>query len=403
MKKIKIIPLIIISFIYLFISFIFNFSLYHLSKDNNNHQFYMITIYFFGEIISFGLFLLPFKKENLVNYKLSPINFSRNNSNNNSSLSGDDTLNMESEFENNDFTDIENAGFFNLEQPFIGIKLISFLIPGLLDFFSKFLIINGINILTTDSIFRPTFFMIFTIIFSIFFLKINYDLYSKIGYLLIISSLIFSGIYFQCFDSIKDLYLQSNIILGLSFFIIGELLSSFQYTLQAKYFMIGDIHFFKVVAFEGLTGFILSIILLLFAININCPFSSNNQLYSIFCNGKHIESDLFKVMHDIKNNKKISWIIIYFLSPIFYSLFGSLLIKYNGIISRVGIECSGISFWIFILAIINNNDYSLMSNIICFLCVGLSIGGMVICSELGGYSINKVELDYERNNNNEIT
>lgn len=401
-KKIKILPLLIISFIYLFISFIFNFSLYHLSKDNNNHQFYMITIYFFGEIISFGLFLFPFKKKTLVNYRLAPINFSRNNSNNNSSLSEDNTLNMESEFENNEFTDIENDRNFNLEQPFIGLKIISFLIPGLLDFFSKFLIINGINILATDSIFRPAIFMIFTIIFSIYILKLNYDIYSKIGYVSIIVTLIIGGIYYQCFDSIQDLHLKSNIILGLSFFFIGELLSSFQYILQAKYFMIGDIHCFKVVAFEGLTGFILSIILLLFAINIRCPFSSNSKFNSIFCNGNHFESDIFKALNDIKNNNKKIWIIFYFFSPILYSLFGTLLIKYNGIISRVGTESSGMCFWIFILAIINNNNFSLISYIICFICVVFSIGGMITCSIFGGYSVNKIELDIEKDNK-EIT
>ena len=99
-------------------------------------------------------------------------------------------------------------------------------------------------------------------------LKINIDISTKIGYFLIIITLILTGIFYQYFGSVKDLYLESNIILGLSLFLGGELLSSFQYILQAKYFMIGDIYVFKVVAFEGLFGFILSIILLLFAINL---------------------------------------------------------------------------------------------------------------------------------------
>ena len=303
---------------------------------------------------------------------------------------------MEAEFENNDFTEIENDGFFNLEQPFIGLKIISFFIPGLLDFFSKFLIINGINILTTDSIFRLVIFMIFTYFLSKYILKIHFDIYSTIGFFIIIVSLLLAGIYYQFFDRIKDLYLQSNIIMGLSFLVAGELLSSFQYILEAKYFMIGDIHFFKVVAFEGLIGFIISIILLLFTININCPFSLNNKFNSIFCNGKHIESDLFKAYDDIKNNKNSAWIILYFFSPIFYSLIGALLIKYNGIISRVSIECSGISLWIFKLGALDNKDLNLISYIICFICIILSIGGMIICTEFGGFSINKIELDIEK-------
>ena len=95
-------------------------------------------------------------------------------------------------------------------------------------------------------------------------LKINIDTSIKIGYFLIMIALILTGIFYQYFGPVKDLYLESNIIFGLSLFLLGELLSSFQYILQAKYFMIGDIYFFKVVDFEGLFGFIISIIMLLF-------------------------------------------------------------------------------------------------------------------------------------------
>lgn len=391
MKKIKSIPLILLAYVYLFISCIFYYSLYSMSKEKYIHQYYMLVIYFFGEINSFLLFLLPLKKEYFLDYKLGPIIFSPTNSNNiSSSISeseGDDAL-TEGDFENNNSTEIEYERSFNLEQPFIGLKSISYLIPGLLDFCSKLLIINGIHILTTDTIFRPVFCLFFTMILSKIILKINIDTSTKIGYFLIIITLILTGIFYQYFGSVKDLYLDSNIILGLSLFLLGELLSSFQYILQAKYFMIGDIYFFKVVAFEGLFGFILSIILLLFAINYSCPFPSKSQYKTFFCNGKNLESDLFSAFTDIKNKEKI-WTISYFFSPLFYSLFGALFIKYNGIISRVAINCCGISYWIFKLAVLKDDNLNLISYIICFICIITIIGGMTICSEFGEYYIDK--------------
>ena len=400
MKKIKSISLLLLSFIYLFLSCIFNYSLYSLSKENYNHQYYMITIYFLGEIASFILFLLPLNKEFFLDYKLGPIILSPTNSNNNisSSMSEDDggvdSL-TDGDSENNSTLEYEKS--FNIEQPFIGLKSISYLIPGLLDFCSKLLIINGIHILTTDTIFRPVFCLLFTILFSKIILKINIDKYTKGGFILIIITLIVTGIFYQCLGSIKDLYLESNIILGLSLLLGGELLSTFQYILQAKYFMIGDIYFFKLVAFEGLFGFALSIILLLFAINYNCPFDSNSIYENIFCNGKKIESDLFTTLNEIQNNNKIKWGICYFFSPFFYSLFGALFIKYNGIMSRVAINCCGISFWIFVLVILKDNSLNLISYIICIICIISIIGGMTICSEFGEYSINKEDLDNKRN------
>jgi hypothetical protein len=393
MKKIKSIPLIILVLLYLFFSSVFNYSLYCLSMENNNHQFYMITIYFMGEIISFILFLLPFKQKIFLDYKAEPINMSPNNSNNNSSLSGDDSsLNIDDEFENNDSSEIDNERYFNFEHPFIGLKPISFLIPGLLDFFSKFLIINGINILNTDSLFRPVFCLLFTIIFSKILLKINIDKSTKIGYLLIIISLIILALYYQFFEQVHKLYLESNIIIGLSFFLVAELLSCFKNILQAKYFIIGDIHFFRIVAFEGLFGFILSVIILILAINLNCPLSIDNKYKNIFCNGKKIESDLFKTINDIKSNNKTKWALFYLSCPLFYSLFGALFSKYNGIMSRVSIEYCGICFWIVELAIINNNNFSLVSYILCFICIITSIVGMIMISEYGEYSINKGKL-----------
>lgn len=392
MKKIKSIPLILLAFAYLFISCIFNYSLYSMSKEHYIHQYYMIVIYFFGEINSFLLFLLPLKKEYFLDYKLGPIIFSPTNSNNNISSSiseseGDDAL-IEGDFENNNSSEIEYERSFNLEQPFIGLKSISYLIPGLLDFCSKLLIINGIHILTTDTIFRPVFCLIFTMSLSKIILKINIDTSTKIGYFLIIISLVLTGIFYQYIGSVKDLFLESNVIFGISLFLLGELLSSFQYILQAKYFMIGDIYFFKVVAFEGLFGFILSIILLLFAINYDCPFQSKSQYNYFFCNGKNLESDLFKAIIDLKSKERI-WAISYFFSPLLYSLFGALFIKYNGIISRVAIHCCGISFWIFSLAVLKNNNLNLISYIICFICIITIIGGMTICSEFGEYYIDK--------------
>lgn len=112
---------------------------------------------------------------------------------------------------------------------------------------------------------------------------------------------------------------------------------------------------------------------------------------------KKIESDLFTTLNEIQNNDKIKWGICYFFSPFFYSLFGALFIKYNGIMSRVAINCCGISFWIFVLVILKDNSLNLISYIICIICIISIIGGMTICSEFGEYSINKEDLDNKRN------
>ena len=399
MKKIKSIPLILLVFIYFLISNIFNYSLFLLSKEKSGHQYYLLTIYFFGEVITFTLFLLPLKKENFSDYKISILGISRTNS---SISENGDTINTE-EFENNEDSDIEVEQSFHLDQPFIGLKIISFIIPGLLDFISKYLIINGIHILSTDSFIRPLFCLMITIITSKYLLKINIDEATKLGCILLLISLILAIIYFQFFDSIKDLHLDCNIILGLLFFTIGELLSCFHSFLQTEYFMIGDIHFFKVVAFEGLFGFALSIILLLLTINLNCPFSIKSKNKNLFCNGKKIESDIFKAFSDFINNREMKWILLYLLSAIINSLFSALFNKYNGIISRASIECSGFCLWIFSLVILKNDNLNIISFIISFACIISLVGGMIICSEFGEYSLHNKALEQDNAITNKIT
>lgn len=402
-KKINSIPLLLLAFIYFLISNILNYSLFHLSREKTGHQYYLLMIYFFGEIITFPLFLLPLKKEFFPDYKLSPLALSRTNS---SISESDEALNIDSDFENNESDydyDNGNEHSFHLDQPFIGLKIISFLIPGLLDFLSKYLIINGIHILSTDSFIRPLLSLIITIILSKFILKINIDQNTKFGCIIILLSLILAIIYFQFLESIENLHLDKNIILGLSFLVIGELLSCFHSLLQNQYFIIGDIRFFKVVAFEGLYGFILSIILLLLAINFNCPFSEKNKYKDLFCNGKKFERDIFNTFSDFSNNNEIKWVFFYFFSAIISSLFSSLFIKYNGIISRVSIDCSGFCLWIFVLSILKNENLNLMSYIICFVCIFTLCGGMIISSEFGEYSIynKKIERDNTIENKNE--
>ena len=389
MKKIKFIPILGIVLIYAIISSIFNYSLYYLSVEDFKHQYYLITIYFTGELFSFILFLLPqnnnyFKNDKLdPNAHLSQIKESINNSS--SSQNDNSSLTIDIDLQNNNSNEMDQDSIHFEYKPYIGLKNMSFIITSCLDFISKIILLNGIHFLKSDTLFRTFFLLFSSIILSKYVLNLNFDTNTKFGCFLISFSLGLTAIYYQFSSTINGLYIKSNQLNGLIFCLLAELLTSIQYVIQAKYYLLGEICFFKVIAFEGLFGFIFSILLLFYTINNKCPFADENK--NIFCNGKNMENNIFKFFGDFRGENK-KWAVIFIISSIFYSLLGSVIIKYNGIISRVSVDVCRVGFWMLQLVLVKNGNLDYLASIICFICIILIFGGMIICSELGEYKIN---------------
>lgn len=394
MKKIKSIPLLLPTILYLVIASIFNYSLYSLSAEKKPiHQYYLITFYFLGEIFSFILFLFPQKDVFLSDGNISSI-FSHAPSNlirspTKSEDRSDEGVTIDVEIMNNNKLGDEEFDK-SLSEPFVGLKWICFIIPGVLDFLSKFLILNGIHLLGADTILRHLVLILSTFFLAKKFLNMTFDTSTKGGSFLIIITMIVICAYYQLSHSISGLYLSieenKNLSLGIGFCLLGELLSSIQYIIQAKYFILGEIYFYRVVAYEGLVGFTLSDILLLYSINNKCPFTQEN--YKImFCNGNKIESDIFTMFNDLTSKNVLLWSLSYIILSIFHSLLGVAFIRYNGIMSRVAIDVCRIGFWLIELAVIKHNYFNIMATIICFISIIIILGGMIICSELGRYAI----------------
>ena len=389
MKKIKNIPILCIVLVYAIISSIFNYSLYYLSVEDFKHQYYLISIYFTGELFSFIFFLFPQNNNYFQNDKLDPnsplfqikesINSSVSSQNNYTSL----TIDIDLQNNNTNVMDQDSIHFEY--KPFIGLKNTSFIITSCLDFISKVLLLNGIHYLKNDTLIRAIFLLVSCLILSKNVLNLNFDVNTKLGCFLILFSLGLASIYYQLSCNVNGLFIDSNQSYGLILCLIAEFLTSIQYAIQAKYYLMGEVCFFKVVAFEGLFGFIFSILLLFYTLNNKCPFNNENK--NIFCNGKNIENNIFNFFGDFRGGNK-NWCIVFIISSIFYSLIGSAIIKYNGIISRVCVDVCRVGFWMIQLILIKNTNFDYISSIICFICIIIIFGGMVICSELGENKIN---------------
>ena len=387
MKKIKFIPLLVIVFIYVLISSIFNYSLYFLSSGDFKHQYYLITLYFTGELFSFLLFLLPQNKELIQIDKLGSI--TPDNYNSFSSKDDDNSsLTIDIDLQNNNTNENDQDSIHLEDQPFIGLRSTSYIVPGIFDFLSKILILCGIHFMKTDSLFRTCFLLLSCLTLSKYFLNIMFDTCTLFGFILIITSLLFTSLYYQFSKMVDGLYIAPNKLFGLLFCIIGEFFTSIQYVIQAKYFIVGEKLFFKNVAFEGLFGFILSIVLLFFAINLKCPFDKENK--NNFCNGQNFESNLFKFFSDFKDSN-LKWGLFFIISSIFMSLLSSLLIKYNGIMSKVSMDACRVCFWMLQLIIMQNENFDYVSCIIYFICTIIMLGGMIICSEMGENKVNTIK------------
>ena len=269
--------MILMTIIYLSLSIIFNYGLFRLLIiDEFKNQYFLIFIYFLSEIISFVFFIFPKSKDKIITNALGPIIINEgsfdisiisaidNNLSNNLTAN---SLNVTDNNLTNNITASLNATETRMsslqQQPFVGMKIISFVIPSIFDFFSKFLIFNGIKIIGNEIIFRSIIQLLMILCLSFFLLKSKYINFSIKGVYVILGGLFFSFIYFQITKKLK-LYFNydSHGILGVILCFFGEIFASFQIFFQKKYFNIGEKYCHREIAWEGLFGFIISFIFL---------------------------------------------------------------------------------------------------------------------------------------------
>ena len=339
--------------LYLLISTLFNYGLYRLLiKNQSTDQYFLILIYFLAEIISF-IFSLVFKtKYKIIDSNIGPLIIKDNSIN----------TSMVSENDNNISCNNSEIRMGSIQQePFVGMKWISFIFPSFFDFFSKFFIFNGLKIIGNEIIIRSCIHLFVVIIFSKIFLSSNYLKFNIIGILIVFVGLIASSLYFQFNRSIK-LYFDThtNGIFGLILCSIGEVLSAIQILFQIKYFRIGEKHCYREIAWEGLFGVIISSIFFGLSLLIPCDIREKSFINKafLFCSNDalltHFESHFTYLLENIKKN--IIWTILFFISSIFYNLLGAILAKYIGEVFRAGIDAGRIGIIIYLVLFLHNSE-----------------------------------------------
>ena len=357
----KILPLIIITISFLIILTLYNFCLYKLlTNEDFGHQYYLILIYFICELFSFFFYFVSKKKDIIigdinpyiittelnVSFPISDI------SNNTSNIS---ISNYRNNSENSSITMTSNNMSLNTSNasrvstiPFVGIKCISFILSGFLDFLSKIFIYNAIKYMYQDSIFRNIIEIIIITSGNLIILKIkNSTYYSIIGVIIII-------LYLLIFIITRQLKVD---ITGILLLVEGGVINSIQYIIQTKFFMKGEQFAFRVVSWEGIYGTIFSVLTLVIASFISCPFEQDKNIdnnyfdFYYFCNGNKLEGNILVFFSDIKNN--LGWFIFYILSCILYSFLGVIIIRYINAVYRVSLESFRMLFFIIIMLIVN--------------------------------------------------
>jgi hypothetical protein len=361
----KIFPLIIITISFLIILTIYNFCLYKLlTNEDFGHQYYLILIYFICEIFSFAFHFFSNKKEIIigdinpyivttemnVSYSISDIS-NNNMSNINISNVRNNSDNSYITMSSNNMTLNTSIGSQVSTIPFVGIKCISFVLTGFLDFLSKIFIYNAIKYMYHDSIFRSIAELSIITLgnFMIIKLKKSVYYYSIVGLVIII-------IYLLIFVITRSL--KGNIA-GTLLLVEGGILNSIQYIIQCKFFTKGEQYVYRIVSWEGLFGAIFSFLTLIITSLISCPFdqeknksdNNNNYFFYSFCNGNKLEGNLIVFFSDVKNN--LGWFIFYFLSCILYSFLSVFIMKYINVIYRVSLDSFRMLFFIIIMLIVN--------------------------------------------------
>ena len=385
--------LILMTIIYLSLSIIFNYGLFRLLIiDEFKNQYFLIFIYFLSEIISFVFFIFPKSKDKIITNALGPIIINEgsfdisiisaidNNLSNNLTAN---SLNVTDNNLTNNITASLNATETRMsslqQQPFVGMKIISFVIPSIFDFFSKFLIFNGIKIIGNEIIFRSIIQLLMILCLSFFLLKSKYINFSIKGVYVILGGLFFSFIYFQITKKLK-LYFNydSHGILGVILCFFGEIFASFQIFFQKKYFNIGEKYCHREIAWEGLFGFIISFIFFGLSLFIHCPDEDNNKIKNklLYCYDSSQPPFKF-LLKNIKNN--LLWNLLFFLISIFYNLIGTILVKYIGEVYRVAVDVGRISVIVHLILFIHTNDIGILCIIISGVIMVILLLGIILC------------------------
>ena len=366
----KILPLILISIIYLIVLILFNFSLYKLITDKNfGHQYYLILIYFLCQLFSIFFCFISKKRVVIINdinpyivntdinanlsiSDLSYTNISNNNIDNNSTISNlrnnsDSSISLASD----NISSNESIDSNVSKIPFVGIKCVSFIFSGFLDFLSKLFIYNGIKYMNQDSILRCLIEIIIASFGSLIILGIEKFYYAILGLSIIIIYLIL------CIIIRKGKVDITGILLLLE----GGLINSIQYLIQSRFFIKGEQFIYRIVSWEALYGSIFSFLTLIIASAISCPFEKRENIsfidnsnifdYYSFCNGNKIEDNLIIFLSEIKNN--ILWFIFYLISCIFYTFIGIFITRYINVVYRVSLDTFRMLFFIILLIIYN--------------------------------------------------
>lgn len=359
----KINTLIIITVIYLILSILFNYSIFQLLIINkSNNQYFLIFIYFLSEVFAFLFYFLPKSKDKIISYTLGPIIISDESMNiSNTSISDNNitTNNITTSF---NATDSQMSTM----QPFVGMKWISFLVPSIFDFLSKFCIFNGLKMIGNEIILRSIVELVIVLSLSKIVLKSQYKKFSILGVLIILFGLIISAFYYHLSKSIK-LYFDNDSygLLGMFLCVLGEIFGGIQLFFQVKYFKIGEKYSYREIAWEGLFGLIFSFLFFELSLIIPCSNENNNdenntEIHKIFLYCYRDSLPPFKfLLSNIKNN--IAWNIIFFLFSMFYNLFGVILIKYIGEVYKAAINVSRISIILLLIMFIHTDKISSLS------------------------------------------
>ena len=354
--------LILITLVYFIISVLFNYSLYPLLITNDNsNQYFLIFIYFLSELISFLFLIYSRKNDKKLTTTLGPVTWVEE-SMNNSSLS--ETYNNIPTSMNLSDTKISTS------QPFIGMKWISFILPSIFDFLSKFFIFNGLKILENDIILRDIIELLLIFFFSKILLQSTYTRFSIVGAIIIFCSLIIVCFYCQISKDLKLYFKYNNLgIIGMLLCIGGEIFICIQTYFQVKYIKIGERHCSREIAWEGVFGLIISFIVFQFSMIFPCyetDYTDEEELkkklwYNLKDKTYYAYGYLFNDLGD-----KFIWYLVYFLSCVFNNLIGIIISKYIGEVYRSIVHISRLSIIMILVLVLHNDDNIKIVN--CIIC-----------------------------------
>lgn len=369
-------PLILITIAYIFFSILYNYGLFQLLIINkSNDQYFLIFIYFLSEVLSFIFLLLP----KSFTSTLGPILDNRNTIDISEISVTDNNV-------SNNITNNMSISQISLNQPYVGMKCISFIIPSIFDFLSKFFIFNGLKMIGNEIILRTIIQLCLMLFLSKKILKSVFITFSITGVLIILFGLIFSCFYYHISQTVK-LYFNSdkNNIVGMLLCFIGEIFGSIQIFIQMKFFKIGQLLIYREIAWEGLFGLIISFIFFFMSLIIPCTKTDNEineAIYQkmLFCYPDSWHIPIISLLHNIIDN--IVWNAIFFLVCVFYNLIGIILAKYIGEVYRVSTDAARISIILLLILFIHTKNINYIDIIFSFIFTIIILLGVAISIKL---------------------